>query len=353
VASEISERAQNLLKVLIETYIREGQPVGSRMLARDSRLDLSPATVRNVMADLEELGLVSSPHTSAGRVPTAKGYRIFVDSLLTYIPVNEQEIFHLQEKLGRDESMQDMAESVSRLLSAVTSMAGVVMLPRKDNLAIRHIEFMALSERRVLAILVINEKDVQNRIIKTDRQYTSAELQQAANCFNSVFTGMNLLDARQRVLAEMRETKEDMDRVMQTAITMAELVFDIDADTVEGSSGDYVMAGQTKLMECEQLSNIEKLRELFEAFNEKRQILHLLDQCLNTQGVQIFIGEESGYSVLDECSLVTSPYKVGDQVLGVLGVIGPTRMAYERVIPLVDVTARLLSAALNQSRKAL
>lgn len=351
-ANEISERAQNLLKVLIETYIREGQPVGSRMLARDSRLDLSPATVRNVMADLEELGLVSSPHTSAGRVPTAKGYRIFVDSLLIYKPVDEQEIVRLKAKLSRDETFQDMAESVSRLLSAVTSMAGVVMLPRKDNLAIRHIEFMPLSEKRVLAILVINDKDVQNRIIRTDRQYTSDELQQAANCFNSVFAGLSLLDARQRILAEMRETKEDMDRVMQTAITMAELVFEARVDGIEGDVGDYVMAGQTKLMECEQLSNIEKLRELFEAFSEKRHILHLLDQCLNSQGVQIYIGEESGYSVLDECSLVTSPYKVGEQVLGVLGVIGPTRMAYERVIPLVDVTARLLSASLNQSRTA-
>ena len=346
-ANEISERAQNLLKVLIESYIREGQPVGSRMLARDSRLDLSPATVRNVMADLEELGLVSSPHTSSGRVPTAKGYRIFVDSLLTFQPVNEQEIMRFQEKLSRGETINEMAESVSGLLSAVTSMAGVVMLPRRDNLAIRHIEFMPLSDKRVLTILVINDKEVQNRIIRTDRQYSSAELQQAANCFNSVFAGKNLLEARQLLLAEMRKTKEDMDRTMQTAITMAEQVFDIK------SEGDYIMSGQTKLMDCEQLSNIEKLRELFEAFNEKRQILHLLDQCLNTQGVQIFIGEESGYSVLDECSLVTSSYKVGDQVLGVLGVIGPTRMAYERVIPLVDVTARLVSAALNQSQKSL
>lgn len=344
--NEISERAQNLLKVLIETYIREGQPVGSRMLARDSRLDLSPATVRNVMADLEELGLVSSPHTSAGRIPTAKGYRIFVDSLLTFQPVDQFEIIRFQEKLRKDETIKDIAESVSNLLSAVTSMAGVVMLPRKDNLAIRHIEFMPLSEKRVLAILVINDKEVQNRIIKTDRQYSSAELQQAANCFNSVFAGKNLVEARQRLLAEMRETKEDMDRVMQTAITMAEQVFDAKAED------DFVMSGQTKLMDCEQLSNIEKLRELFEAFNEKRQILHLLDQCLDTRGVQIFIGEESGCSVLDECSLVTSNYKVDGQVLGVLGVIGPTRMAYERVIPLVDVTAKLVSAALNQQQKS-
>lgn len=346
-ANEISERAQNLLKVLIESYIREGQPVGSRMLARDSRLDLSPATVRNVMADLEELGLVSSPHTSAGRVPTAKGYRVFVDSLLTFQPVDQQEIRRFQERLSRGETINDMAESVSNLLSAVTSMAGVVMLPRKDNLAISHIEFIPLSEKRVLTILVINDKEVQNRIIRTDRQYSSAELQQAANCFNSVFAGKNLLEARRLLLAEMRKTKEDMDRVMQTAISMAEQIFDIK------SEGDYIMAGQTKLMDCEQLSDIEKLRELFEAFSEKSQILHLLDQCLNTQGVQIFIGEESGYSVLDECSLVTSSYKVGDQVLGVLGVIGPTRMAYERVIPLVDVTARLVSAALNQSQKSI
>ncbi|HEY4732622.1 MAG TPA: heat-inducible transcriptional repressor HrcA [Gammaproteobacteria bacterium] len=345
-ANEISERAQYLLKVLVENYIRAGQPVGSRMLARDSRLDLSPATVRNVMADLEELGLVSSPHTSAGRIPTTKGYRVFVDSLLTIQPVDNHEIMRMKEKLGKDDTITDMAESVSGLLSAVTSMAGVVMLPRKDHRAIRYIEFMPLSDRRVLAILVINDKEVQNHIIKTDREYTSQELQQAANCFNSVFAGMNLLEARQHLLAQMKETREDMDRIMQTAITMAEQVFASKAE------GDYVMSGQTNLMDCEQLSNIETLRVLFEAFNEKHQILHLLDQCMGTQGVQIFIGEESGYKILDECSLVTSTYEVDGQVLGVLGVIGPTRMAYERVIPLVDVTAKLVSAVLNQPRKS-
>jgi len=349
VAEEIGDRAQHLLKVLVESYIRSGQPVGSRALARDSGLDVSAATVRNAMADLEELGMVSSPHTSAGRIPTNKGYRMFVDTLLTLKPLTDREIITLNGQFGVDGSNQELATSVSDYLSGMTEMAGMVMIPRTaKRSSLRHIEFMPLSDHRILAILVINEKDVQNTVIKVDRQYTSAELQQAANFLNSELAGRELFDVRHRILKELRETKDGMEQMMHQAISMAEQVFDQPGSKPD--CDDFVLSGQTRLMGFEELSNIEKLRGLFEAFNEKQQILALLDQCLDGDGVQIFIGDESGYGVLDECSMVTSSYQVDGEVLGILGVIGPTRMAYERVIPIVDVTAKMVSAALAQSK---
>ncbi len=344
-ASEINERAQYLLKALIESYIRDGQPVGSKKLARESGLDLSPATIRSIMADLEDLGLVTSPHTSAGRVPTPQGYRMFVDTLLTVQPLEDAAIHRLKAQFGRKESIQDLATSVSGMLAEISSMAGVVMLPRKERLALRHIEFLPLSGDRVLAILVINEQEVENAIIHTQRSFSEAELQQAANYLNSLFAGKDLAEVRHQLLTELRSTRDQMDRLMQSAITMAEQIFAKDS-----SNEELVLSGQTQLMEFEELSDVEKLRELFEAFSEKRQVLHLLDQCLHGQGVQLFIGEESGYGVLHDCTVVSAPYQVDGQVLGVLGIIGPTRMAYERVIPLVDVTARLVSAALKQNQ---
>ena len=348
-AEEIGDRAQHLLKVLVESYIRSGQPVGSRALARDSGLDVSAATVRNAMADLEELGMVSSPHTSAGRVPTNKGYRMFVDSLLTVKPLSEREIIALSDQLGVDGSKQELATSVSDYLAGMTEMAGMVMIPRTaKRSSLRHIEFMPLSGHRILAILVINEQDVQNTVIKVDRQYTPAELQQAANFLNNELAGHELFDVRHRILRELRETKDGMEQMMHQAISMAEQLFVKPGP--EADSDDFVLSGQTRLMGFDELSNIEKLRGLFEAFNEKQQILQLLDRCLDGDGVQIFIGEESGYGVLDECSMVTSSYQVDGEVLGILGVIGPTRMAYERVIPIVDITAKMVSAALAQSK---
>lgn len=342
---EINERARHLLKTLIESYIREGQPVGSRKLARESRLQLSPATIRNIMSDLEMLGLVASPHTSAGRVPTPRGYRLFIDTLLKVEPLDAGQLRLMKEKFHKKESMQELASSVSGLLSDISSMAGVVMLPRRAHRALRHIEFMPLSERRVLVVMVINEQDVENTIIHTERNYTSAELQQIANCLNSLFAGMDLAQVREQLLKELRDTRARMDAVMRDAISVAEQVLKKNEE-----DDNLIFAGQTNLLEFNELSNVETLRDLFEAFNEKRQVLRLLDQCLNTEGVQIFIGEESGYDILDECSIVTSTYQVEGRVLGVLGVIGPTRMAYERVIPLVDVTAKMVSAALSQSQ---
>ena len=345
-ANDLNERSQHLLRSLIESYIRQGQPVGSRNLMRDSGLELSAATVRNVMAELEALGLIVSPHTSAGRIPTAKGYRIFVDSLLTVQPLREMERLKLEQGLQIEHQggVEALIGRASGLLSEVTQLAGVVMIPNQKALALQHIEFMALSDRRVLAILVINKHDVRNVIIENERDYTKSELEQASNYLNAAFAGKGLAAVRERLLSDMRETRLSLDAVMQSAIEMADKVF----LPQRGEQGDYVIAGQTNLMECDELSHVDKLRQLFNAFNEKRDILNLLDHCMLANGMKIFIGEESGYRVLDECSVVTAPYEVDGERVGVLGVIGPTRMAYERVIPIVDVTAKLLGHALNR-----
>lgn len=342
----LSERSQHLLRTLIETYIQQGQPVGSRSLAHDSGLDISPATVRNVMADLEALGLIVSPHTSAGRIPTAKGYRVFVDSLLQVKPLQSVEVQRIEHELqgASAHNTEILISRASGLLSDVTRLAGVVMVPNQGGMSLQHIEFMPLSDQRVLAILVISSTDVRNVIIDAERDYAKSELEQIANYLNAAFAGKGLRAVREKLLREMRETKADMDAVMQSAIEMADKVF----SSSPGEDGDYIMAGQTNLMGFSELSQVERLRQLFEAFNEKRDILYLLDNSMQAKGVKIFIGEESGYQVLDECSVVTAPYEVDGQCLGVLGVIGPTRMAYERVIPIVDVTAKLLGYALNQ-----
>jgi heat-inducible transcriptional repressor len=342
--AELTERAQYLLKVLTERYIREGQPVGSRTLARDAGLRLSPATIRNVIADLEELGLVRAPHTSAGRVPTVQGYRLFVDTLLSVKPLEHSLVDTLTHNLdvGTDADSKGLAKTASTLLSDVTRLAGIVTLPRRQHASLQRVEFLPLSEKKVLAVLVISDKEVRNSILHTERNYSASELQEFSNFLNRQFAGKELRAVRDQLLAELRETRESLDRMMATALDMADQVL----GTAEQGS-DYVLAGQTNLMEFTELCNVNTLRHLFEAFNEKRQILGLLDQCVENEGVQIFIGEESGYQMLDECSLVTAPYSVEGQVVGVLGVIGPTRMAYERVIPIVDATARILSAALN------
>jgi heat-inducible transcriptional repressor len=343
-ANELSDRAQHLFKRLVERYIADGQPVGSRTLARDTRLDLSPATIRNVMADLEDVGLIQSPHTSAGRIPTVRGYRLFVDSMLSFKEPSKEEVERLVVGVDGSSDIQLLLEKTSSLLSDVTKLAGLVMMPRIEHKALRQVEFLALNDNRVLAILVINDHEVQNKVIQTERRYTAAELTQAANYLNSVFSGKNLNAVKHDLLQEMQATKDEMSRLSQAVIEMTQKVF-VD----EQSPGDYVLAGQTNLMDVDELSDIEKLRNLFDAFSQKRDILHLLDNALNSTGIQIFIGEESGYEVLDDCSIVTSPYGDGNEMIGVLGVIGPTRMEYEKVIPIVDLTAKMLGSALNSS----
>ena len=338
----LAERSQYLFRVLVERYIADGLPVGSRTLARDAKLDLSPATIRNVMADLEDIGLIMSPHTSAGRIPTAKGYRFFVDQMVTFKNLSTREIKKMESSIETNDDVQSLLKNTSKMLSEITNLAGLVMIPIADSRALRQVEFLSLNDNRVLAILVTNDKEVENRVIKTDRSYTQNELTQAGNYLTSAFAGRDIDAVKERLIEEMSATREEMNKLMSLVVEISQKVF-----VEPHESKDYVLEGQTKLMEINELSDIDKLRNLFEAFNQKRDILHLLDQALSAKGVQIFIGEESGYEVLDECTVVTSTYRDDFRTLGVLGVIGPTRMEYERVIPIVDLTAKMLSAALN------
>lgn len=339
-----NERAQYLLRRLIQRFIRDGQPVGSRTLARDPGIDLSPATIRNVMSDLEHLGLISAPHTSAGRVPTSQGYRIFVDTLVHYKAPKDGEFNELRSQLREQQDDPDaLVESVSEMLSAITSMAGVVTVPRGQQSVLRQIEFLSLSDNRVLVILVINDREVQNRILHTEHNYSASELQRAANFINDNYVGADLREVRSRLIDDLDATRNSMNQAMHDIISVAQSAL----EDATAAGGEFVIRGETNLMNFAELSDIETIRRLFEAFSRKRFMLDLLDRSINADGVQIFIGEESGYELLDEVSVVTAPYKIDDNHIGVLGVIGPTRMAYDRVVPIVDITARLLSSALK------
>lgn len=327
---------------LVEQYIQDGHPVGSKSLVNAAKIDVSSATIRNVMSSLEEMGFVESPHTSAGRIPTVQGYRFMVDSLMSAQKLDPGNIQNFEIHLDEKQDRQSLIASVSEYLSGITSLAGIVTLPRLQQMEFRQVEFLPLDDNRVLAILVTNQQEVQNRVLQLHRQYSKDELGQIAGFLNNQFVGKDLRQIRKNLLHELKAEQKNMDQMMQTAVNMAEELF-VDED----ESDDYVLSGELKLMDFEELSNINKLKDIFEAFNKKREIIHLLDQCMDAQGVQIFIGEESGYKVLGECSVVTSSYSVEGQPVGVLGVIGPTRIPYKKVIPIVDVTARLLSAALN------
>jgi len=334
-------RAQALLKTLVERYIEEGQPVGSRTLSRHSGLELSPATIRNVMADLEEMGFIASPHTSAGRVPTPLGYRFFVDSLLVVKPLDSGELHRLEDQLPPD-NPQRAVKSASKLLSQLTSFAGVVMTPRRRALTFRQIEFLRLSEKRILLIVVTPDGDVQNRILFTERDYSPSELVSAANYLNQNYSGQGFEDIRRRLHQELSEIRADLTRLMSVAL---------EASNQAVAEGDeqYVITGERNLLAVQDLSqDMTRMRQLFELFEHKTSLVRILDLSLRGDGVQIFIGGESGVSAPDDVSVVTSPYKVGGEVVGTVGVIGPTRMAYDRVVPIVDITAKLLSSALSQ-----
>lgn len=341
---QLDARAAELLKLLVERYIHDGQPVGSRTLSRMASLGLSSATIRNVMADLDELGFVASPHTSAGRIPTARGYRYFVDTLLAPEALNagERELI-AGELLPEDRSPDDLVQAASRLLSRMSKMAGVVTVPRRNLAVLRRIEFLPLSGNRVLAILVVNQHEVQNRVISTERAYGADELERYASFVNEHFAGRDLVALRQALVQEAGEAQASVNRLLREAATMAEQAMRPGA----AAGGDYVVAGRPNLMGFQELADVSRLRALFEALDTKRDLLELFDQCLQADRVQLFIGDESGYRVLDECSVVTAPYYVDGQVAGVLGVIGPTRMAYHRIIPIVRETARMLSVGLK------
>ncbi len=337
----LSERAQSLLKILVERYIAEGQPVGSRSLSRFSALELSPATIRNVMADLEEMGFVASPHTSAGRVPTPKGYRFFVDTLLTVRPLEEVERQQLAEQLLPGDPQRVVA-AASHLLSDLTHFAGVVVAPRRRGVVLRHVEFIGLSEKRVLLIMVASDGEVHNRVLVTDRSYSASLLQEAGNYINQHYAGIEFDQLRSRVRTELVELHRDISALMKAAI-------EVGAGDLRSPVEGMVISGERNLLEVDDLSSDrERLRRLFDLFDRKAQLLDLLELSEHADGVKIFIGGESQLVPLDECSIVTAPYEVDGKVVGTVGVIGPTRMAYERVIPIVDVTAKLVSSALSQ-----
>jgi heat-inducible transcriptional repressor len=336
----LNERAQILLRTLVERYIAEGQPVGSRALSRYSGLQLSPASIRNIMADLEEMGYIASPHTSAGRVPTTRGYRFFVDTLLTIKPLNLLEIHSLEGQLKSDNT-QTLVASASQLLSELTHFAGVVVNPKRRSSAFRHIEFLSLSEKRILLIIVNPDGDVQNRILLTEKAYQPAQLTQAANFLNQNYAGCTFEEISARIKDELKQLHEDMTLLMTAALEAGR-------SAMSQSAGAFVLSGEHNLLEVADFSsNMARLRNLFNLFEQKTELLQLLEMGLRAQGVQIFLGGESGIAPLDECSVVTAPYEVDGQVVGTVGVIGPTRMAYERVIPIVDITSRLLSSALS------
>jgi heat-inducible transcriptional repressor len=340
----LDQRSRHLLRTLIGRYIRDGEPVGSQTLARHAGLDVSPATIRNILADLEDAGLLSSPHTSAGRIPTAQGYRVFVDSLLQLRPLPDGELARLRQELPAGSGTQSLLGNASELLSAMSHFVGVVSVPRREQFAFRHIDFVPLDAQRVLAILVFADNDVQNRIIQTRRAYDAGELERVANYLNHHFAGRPMSQIRAALVRELKAARSEMDVLLAHTVELAE-------QALVGGGEDMLLAGQTRLMGVQDLSDLERLRELFEAFARKREILQLLERTLRAPGVRIFIGEETGLASLEGMSLVTAPYRAGGtaegQVLGVLGVIGPSRMAYERVIPVVQAAADVLGAALD------
>ncbi len=342
-ADHLDARARHLLRTLIAQYIRDGEPVGSRTLARQSGLDLSPATIRNVLSDLEEIGLIAAPHTSAGRIPTAQGYRLFVDSLLQLQAPRPDEMDALQREIPPGASTQDMLGRVSAVLSELTHFVGLVTVPKREQFAFRQIDFVQLGPNRVLVILVFTDNEVQNRVLDLPRAYAPGELEQLANYLNQNFSGLALDEIRRRIVSEMEAARDSIDRVLRSAIDLASASFQVE------SREAFVVSGQTNLMGLSELASVDRLRELFEAFNRKREIAKLLDGCIHAEGVRLFIGDESGYAPLGGCSVVTAPYGADGRMLGVIGVIGPTRMDYDRVIPVVQTTARILSGTLKNA----
>ncbi|MEM9620784.1 MAG: heat-inducible transcriptional repressor HrcA [Pseudomonadota bacterium] len=341
-SDQVDARSQQLFKLLVEQYIAEGNPVASKALATLPEVSVSSATVRNIMVELESVGLVRSPHTSAGKIPTNQGYRFFVDSLLSVEPWEAQRVREIEAELNPDLAPNELVASASDLLSHITQMTCLITTPLRNKVNLRHLEFIRLDQERVLVIMVLNDREVQNRVIHTEREYTDIELTQAANFINREYVGRSLMEIRRDLVASMQADKDRMDQLMQMALDMAHAAF---AETTEEDQ-ELLVRGERRLLDFS--ADTDTVKMLFDAMSRKGQVLHLLDQCLETSGVQLFIGEESGYQPLGDMSLVTASYELNGDVAGVLGVIGPTRMDYKDVIPVVDVTARLLSAAMRR-----
>jgi heat-inducible transcriptional repressor len=337
----LDTRTQTLLNALVERYIADGQPVGSRALSKFSGLDLSPATIRNIMSDLEEMGLICSPHTSAGRIPTARGYRIFVDTLLTSDHLNENVVeAQLQTRLHAG-GPQKIISTAAQILSSLSQFAGVVLTPRHESI-FQQIEFLRLSEKRILLVIVNPTGEIQNRLLLTDVDYTPAQLIQSANYINQNYGGLSFDDVRIRLQGELRKLQTDMARLMQVAVEAG-------SEAMSENNDDMVISGERNLLSVTELSsNMSSLRKLFDMFEQKTSLIQLLDLSSKATGVQIFIGGESNLVPLEDMSVVSAAYEVNNKIVGTLGVIGPTRMAYERVIPIVNITAKLLTNALKQ-----
>ena len=333
----LDDRARLLLKTLIERYIADGQPVGSRTLSRASGLDLSPATIRNVMSDLEEIGLIASPHTSAGRVPTARGYRLFVDTMLT------AQQGEMDAPALTPDQPQKVIASAAQLLSNLSQFVGVVMAPRRSSV-FKHIEFLRLSERRLLLIIVAPDGDVQNRVLFTDTDYTASELQEASNYLNANFSGMAIEQVRARLHHEVDRLRGEIAKLMQAAVQVG-------SEVMSQAQDEVVISGERNLLAVTDFSSdMNQLRRAFDLFEQKAQLMRLLDVSSEAEGVRIFIGGESQTVPVEDLSVVSAPYEVDGQVVGTLGVIGPTRMPYDRMIQIVDITSRLVSNALSQGK---
>lgn len=341
---ELDERAQILLKYLIQSYTRDGQPVGSKSLAQLSGIDVSSATIRNIMAKLEDMGLVNSPHTSAGRIPTQAGYRFFIDSLLEVSDLGKSAEQSLSQAFTADKTSTDLIQTASSMLSQMTQLTGLISVSKPKHVEIRHIEFMKLSERRILVIMVVNADQVHNKVIQVDRDYSDLELTQLAKQLGQYLIGSDFAPAKAKLIKELRQHKDQVNNILDSVLLVMGSVCEQD------ETEDLLMAGESNLLQFTELSDIGKLREIFDIFNRKRDLLHILEGCTAAQGVQIFVGSESGYSVMNDLSVIGAPYTVNNEVVGVLGVIGPTRIAYEKIIPTVDLTARLLTSALNSQK---
>lgn len=337
---KLNERASKVLSHIIHNYVSTGQPVGSTTLARAHGMNVSSATVRNVMSDLEDLGLIHSPHTSAGRIPTSAGYRTYINHLLHTQPFHCEKSEEIRQALQQYDDPKQLLTNASQLLSRLTSFAGIVSMPDSEFSHFRQIEFLKLKKERVLAILVTEDGMVENKVLHLDQEYSDSELVRASNYFNDAYAGRSMFEVRQDLLRKMEQDSNQMQGAMQAAVEMAQGLLDDDKD-------EMVLSGKSNLFSLPDFSETEQLKGVLDTFHTKRVLLDLVSKSLHGEGISIYIGEESGYQALEACSIISMPYKREGQRVGVLGVIGPTRMAYEQVVSVVDVTSKLLSSALS------
>jgi len=340
----LSDRSQLLFKNLMGLYLNDGKPVGSTTLAKLPDIGLSSATVRNVMADLEKMGLIHSPHTSAGRVPTDVGYRLFIDSMLTYQPLSQQNEATIRHELSTGLNQDALMANASKVLSGITGMTSLVLMPNKEQEVLKHIDFISLSANRVLVVLVFNDQDVQNRIIELEQPIGSDELQKTANFLNEQCVGKNLAEAKQFLMGRMDTIRSTTNDFMSSIVEATDHVLEEQLE----QKMPFLVSGQTNLLNYQELASSDKLKALFNAFEQHSEMLSLLDKSMQAQGVQVFVGQECGSAIYQDCSIVTTPYQVEGEVLGVLGVVGPSRMDYQKVVPRVDMTAKILGSLLKK-----